>query len=129
DDPLHELQHGHEAELLRLGGAAALVDAPMQHCIRRTGVQAAAARLADAHLLGDALVRLELELAQYSGEVNARPEFGREDIHFEPERAEPRFDAEVARRQASIGGALKAPVGFLRGSDEGRMAGALELLG
>src|SRR5258706_8731090 len=78
DHLLHELEHGHEAELLRLGGAGALVDAPVLHGVRRTRVQAAAARLADAHLLGDALVGLELELGQDAGEINARPELRRE---------------------------------------------------
>src|SRR5260221_14460519 len=92
-------------------------------------MQAAAARLADAHLLGDALIGLELELAQYAREVNAGAELGRQDVHFEAERAEPRFDAEMARRQSSIRRALQIPVGLLRRGDEGRMARALELVG
>src|SRR3954466_12105897 len=129
DHALHELQHGHEAEFLRLGGAAALVDAPAKHRIWRTRVQAAAARFADADLLGDALIRLELELAQDAREVDARAELRREDVHFQPERAEAGFHAEMARRQATIGGALEIPIGFLRRGDEGRMSGALELVG
>ena len=43
DEALEELQDGGEAELLRLGGAGALVDAEMQHGVGRTGVEAAAA--------------------------------------------------------------------------------------
>src|SRR5258706_10177579 len=62
DDALHELQHGHEAEFLRPGGAAALVDAPVLNGVGRAGMQAAAARLADADALGHALIGLELEL-------------------------------------------------------------------
>src|SRR5581483_9497398 len=129
DDTLHELQHRHEAELLRLGGAAALVDAPMKDCIRRARVKAAAARFADAYLLGDALIGLELELGEHAGEVNTRAEFRREDVHFQPERAKARFHAEMARRETAVGSALQAPVGFLRRGDERRMAGALELVG
>src|SRR6185436_2029902 len=124
DDPVHELQHGHEAEFLRLGGAGALVDAPVQHRVRRARVQAAAARFADADLLGDALVGLELVLGEDAREIHARAELRREDVHFEAERAEARFDAEVARREPAVGSALIAPVGFLRRGDEGRMAQA-----
>ena len=43
DEALEELQDGGEAELLRLGGAGALVDAEMQHRVGRAGMQAAAA--------------------------------------------------------------------------------------
>ena len=127
DDALHELQHGHEAEFLRLGGAGALVDAPVLHRVGRARVQAAAARFADADLLGDALVGLELELGEDAGQVHARAELGREDVDLQPERAEPRLDAEVARREPAVAGALVAPVGLLRRGDEGRVAEALEL--
>src|SRR5205823_15082774 len=93
DHALHELQHRHEAELLRLRGAAALVDSPVQHRVRRTRMQAAAARFADADLLGDALIGLQFQLREYAGQINARPELRREDVDFEPERAEAGLDA------------------------------------
>src|SRR5687767_6837556 len=48
DEFLHEVGDRHVAELLRLGGARRLVEAPLPHGVRRAGVQAAAARLADA---------------------------------------------------------------------------------
>src|SRR2546425_13210381 len=92
-------------------------------------MEAAAARFADAHLLRDALVGLELQLGEYSGQIDARAELRREDVHLEPERAESCLDAKMARRQASIGCALQAPVGLLRRGDECRMTDALELLG
>ena len=123
------LQDLREAELLRLGRARALVDAPVQHRVGRARVQAAAARLADAHLLGDARVGLELELGEDAGEVQARAELGREDVDLEPERAEARLDAEVPRREPPVARALQRPLGLLRGGDEGRMAVALQLLG
>src|SRR5687767_8941279 len=62
DELLHELGDGHEAEFLRLGGARRFVQAPLPHRVGRAGVQAAAARLADAYLLFHALVGLELVL-------------------------------------------------------------------
>ena len=101
----------------------------MQHRVGRAGMQAAAAGFADAHLLGDRTVRLELELGQDAGEIDARTEFGRQDVDLEPERAEPGLDAEMARRETAVARALVVPVGLLRGGDEGRMAGVLQLLG
>src|SRR5260221_643471 len=92
-------------------------------------MQAAAARLADAHLLGDALIGLEFQLGQYSRQVHAWAEFRREYVHLQPERAEPCFDPEMAGRESSIRRALQIPVGLLRRGDEGRMARALELVG
>ena len=106
DEALEELQDLREAELLRLGGASALVDAEMQHRIGRAGMQAAAAGLADTDLLGHRPVGLKLELGQNAGQIDARTEFGRQDIDLEPERAEPGFDAEMARAQAAVAGAL-----------------------
>src|SRR5258707_13641272 len=91
-------------------------------------MQAAAARLADTHLLGDALVGLELQFGEHACEIDARAELRREDVHFEPERAESCFHAEMPRRKAPIGSALQAPVGLLRRGDESRMARTLELL-
>src|SRR5678815_707814 len=73
-----KVRDGHEAELLRLGGAGGLVEPPLPYRVGRARVQAAAARLADAHLLFHALVGLELELGEDAGEIQARPELGRE---------------------------------------------------
>ena len=75
-----------------------------------------------------ALVGLELELGEDAGEIDARAELGREDVHFQPERAEARLDAEVARGEAAVARALVVPIGLLRGEREGRVAGALQLL-
>ena len=129
DETFEELQDGGEAELLRLGRAGALVDPEMQHRVGRAGMQAAAAGLPDAHLLGDRMVRRELDLGQDAGEVHARSELGREDVDLEPERAESRLDAEMAGREPAIARALVVPVGLLRGGDEARVAGLFQLLG
>src|SRR5438067_2687420 len=91
DQALHELQHGHEAEFLRLGGASALVDAPVQDGIWWARMEAAAARFADADLLGDALIGLELELGEHAGEIDARPELGRRSEEHTSE-LQSRFD-------------------------------------
>src|SRR5687767_11452264 len=72
DELAHEVGDRHVAELLRLGGAAGLVEAPLLHRVRRARMQAAAARLADAYLLFHALVGFELELGEDAGEVQAR---------------------------------------------------------
>src|SRR5687767_11360586 len=91
-------------------------------------MQAPAARLADAHLLLHALVGLELELRQDAREVKARTEVRREDVDLEPERAQSRLDAEMARRELAVARALHVPHRFLRRERERRMAVALELL-
>src|SRR5215475_1187684 len=129
DHAVEELEDLREAEFLRLGRALSLGDAPVEHRVGGARVQAAAARLADAHLLGDPLVGLELELGQDAGEVEARAELRREDVHFEPERAEARLDPEVARRQPAVARALERPLGLLRRGHERGMTVALELFG
>src|SRR3984893_2067790 len=102
-----------EAELLCVLGAAALVDTEMQHRIARTGMQTAAARLADAHLLGHRPIGVKLELSEHAGEVETRPIFGRENIDLQAKRAETRFHPEVTRREPAVTCALVAPLGFL----------------
>ena len=74
-------------------------------------------------------VRLELELGENAGEIDARSEFRRQDVDFEAERTEPGFDAEMPRRQPAVAGALIAPIGLLRRGDEGRMAGVFQFFG
>jgi len=117
-----------KAKFLRLGRAGCLVQPPLPHRIRWTRMQAAAARLADAHLLFHALVGLELELREDAGEIKARAELGRQDVHLQPERPEAGLDAEVARRELAVARALHVPHRLLRGEREGRMPEALELL-
>src|SRR6185503_11517602 len=124
----HEIRNRHEAEFLRLGGAGGLVEPPLAHGVGRAGMQAAAAGLADANLLLHALVRFQLELGEDAGEVEARAELRRQDVHFEAEGAEAGLHAEMARGELAVARALHVPDGFLRGEGEGRMAVALELL-
>ena len=114
DELLEELGDLAKAEFLRLGGAGAFVDAPLQHRIGRAGVQAATARFADAHLLGDTRIRLEFELGENAGQVDARPELGGEDIDFQPERAEPGFHSQVTGGEPAVARPLVGPLGFLR---------------
>src|SRR5688500_16115473 len=76
---IEELGDLRESELLRLGGTSRLVQPPLPHGVRRTGMQAAAARFPDAHLLLHALVGLELELGEDAGQIEARAELGRQD--------------------------------------------------
>src|SRR4029079_7454992 len=109
DELLPELDDGGEAELLRLGRARALVDTEMQHRVRWAGLQASAAGLTDANLLGHRRIRLELDLGQDAGQVHARPELRRQDVHLQPERAQPGLDAEMAGRQPAIACALVVP--------------------
>src|SRR5215470_5433176 len=129
DHAVEELEDLREAEFLRLGRALSLGDPPVQHRVGGARVQAPAARLADAHLLGDALVGLELELGQDAGEVEARAELRREDVDLEPERAESRLDPEVARGQPAVARALERPLGLLRRGHERGMTVALQLFG
>src|SRR3954465_4570508 len=58
-----------KTELLRLGRARRLVEAPLAHRVWRARVQAAAARLPDANLLLHALVGLELELGEDASQI------------------------------------------------------------
>src|SRR3984893_15321315 len=95
-----------EAELLCVLGAAALVDAEMQHRIAGTGMQTAAARLADAHLLGHRAIGVKLELGEHPGEVETRPIFGRANIDLQATRAETRFHSEGTGREPAVTCAL-----------------------
>ena len=104
----------------------------MPKCSTASAGQACRQRLhdfTDTDLLGERPVRLKLKLGQNAGEIDARTEFRRQDIDLKPERAEPGFDAEVARGEAAVTGALIVPVGLLRGGDEGRVAGVFQFLG
>ena len=92
-------------------------------------MQAAAARFADANLLGERPVGLKLKLGEDAGEIDTRPELRRQDIDFETERPEPGFNTEMPRRQPAIARALVIPIGLLRGGDEAWMARVLQLLG
>jgi hypothetical protein len=71
----------------------------------------------------------KLDLGENAGEIDARAIFRREDIHLEPERAEPRLNAEMARGEPAIARALERPLGLLRRHHEGGMADALKFLG
>ncbi len=81
-------------------------------------MEAARARFADAHLLGDRLVGLELELGENAGEVEPGAVLGREDVDLEAEGAEPGLDAEVAGREPAVARPLELPIGLLGGGDE-----------
>ncbi len=70
----------HVAEFLRLDRTAALVDAEVEHGIRGAGIKAARAGFADADLLGDHLVGLELGFRQYTGQIDAGPIFRGQDV-------------------------------------------------
>src|SRR6266550_8866057 len=96
DELLEELEDRREPELLGGARAVALVEAEVEHGVGRARVQAARARLADADLLRHRMIRLQRELGKNAGQVDARPELGREDVDVEPERAEPGFDTQVA---------------------------------
>ena len=72
-----------EAVLLGIGGARALVESPVEHRVSRAGIETARTCFADAHLLGDARVGLELELGQDAGQVG--PQAGHADEHEQEE--------------------------------------------
>jgi hypothetical protein len=76
-----------KAEFLRLGGAARLsspTGAP-RPAGRRAGSGCRIRRCTPAPACAR---RLELELGQDAGEVEARAELRREEVHFQPERAQ-----------------------------------------
>jgi len=114
DEPAEDAQDRREAELLREGGAAALVEPPVQDRVGRAGVEAARARLADAELLGDLAVGRELGVREDDGRVAARPGLAGQEVQLEADRAEAGLDRHVARGQIAVARALHLPDGLLR---------------
>ena len=122
DEMFPKLEDSRKAELLRFGRAGALVDSEMADGIGRARIQTAAAGFADTNLLGNPFVGLDQRFGQDAGQINSRAEFRRQDIHFEPERAEPCFDSQMARTQPPVTGVLVRPVSLLGGGDKRRIA-------
>ena len=128
DETPEELQDGGKAEFLRFGGAGALVDAEDAARRRPDGIRQ---RLQDSPMQTCSVSGRSASSSSSvrTPVINARPEFRRQDVDFEAERAEAGFDAEMPRRQPAVARALVAPVGFLRRGDEARMAQIFQLLG
>ena len=97
DEVPPELEDRCKPEFLRFGRAGALVDPEMADRIRRTGIETAAAGFPDTDLLSNPLIRLDRRFGEDAGQINARAEFGRQNIDLEPERAQARLDTEMAR--------------------------------
>ena len=91
----------------------------MENRVGRAGVEAATAGLADAKLLGDAGVRRELHVGEHRALVDARAEFGGQDVDFESERAHAGLDSEVTKRKPSVAAALERRVGLFGGHLKG----------
>ena len=129
DEAVEKRGDGAIAELLGFCGAGALVDAEMQHGVGRAGIQAARTRFADAHLFGHRPVRLQLQLGQHAGQVDPGAVLGREQVHLQPDGAQPGLDAQVAGAEPPVAGLLVVPVGLLGGGDEAGMPGGLQASG
>lgn len=122
-------QDREKAELLGFLGAIAFVDVEVADGIGRAGMEAAAAQFADTDLLAHRLVGLDFGLGQDAGEIEPRPELGRQDVDFEPERPQARLDPQMAGRQATVTRALVGPIGLLGCGHERGGALAFEPVG
>src|SRR5439155_2739820 len=120
------LQDRGEAELLREGGALALVEVPVLHGVGGTGVEAAGAGLADADLLPELAVRLERGVGQDDGGVAPRSRLPGEEVQLQAERSQPCLDGHVARGEKAVARVLHLPHGLLRRRLEGPVARLLE---